>query len=61
MGQVVATALAATTGLMAVVLLSAPGGAEVGPGLTVHQLLGYPLLMVSAILALRSLVRSYRT
>ncbi|OSY43646.1 MULTISPECIES: ABC1 kinase family protein [Pseudonocardia] len=61
MGQVVATALAATTGLMAVVLLAAPGGAEVGPGLTVHALLGYLLLMVSAILALRSLVRSYRT
>ncbi|MEV1295982.1 AarF/UbiB family protein [Pseudonocardia sp. NPDC049635] len=61
MGQLVATALAATTGFMAVVLLAAPGGAEVGPGLSVHELLGYLLLMVSAILGLRSLARSYRS
>jgi ubiquinone biosynthesis protein len=60
MGQLVATALAATTGLMAVVLLVAPDGPTITAGLSLHDLLGYLLLMVSAILGLRSLVRSYR-
>ncbi|WP_226350821.1 AarF/ABC1/UbiB kinase family protein [Pseudonocardia sp. ICBG601] len=60
-GQLVTSALAAATGLMAALLLTAPTGPEVGPGLALNGLLGYLLLMVAAVLGLRALVRSYRT
>lgn len=60
-GQLVTSALAAATGLMAALLLTAPTGPEVGPGLALNGLLGYLLLMVAAVLGLRALVRSYRS
>ncbi|MEW9530492.1 ABC1 kinase family protein [Microbispora sp. NPDC049125] len=58
--QVLLTVLAATTGIMAVLLLGAPGGPRVTPGVGLFQFLGYNLLVVSAILALRVLVVIFR-
>lgn len=60
-GQLVTSALAAATGLMAALLLTVPTGPEVGPGLALNGLLGYLLLMVASVLGLRALVRSYRS
>lgn len=60
-GQLVTTALAAATGLMAALLLTVPAGPEVGPGLPLNSLLGYLLLMVASVLGLRGLVRTYRS
>jgi ubiquinone biosynthesis protein len=56
-----ATAIAATTGLMAAVLLAAGGGPRISETMTLHQLFGYLLLVVSAILGLRVLGLVYRS
>jgi len=58
--QVLATVLAATTGLMAVMLLGVGGGPSVLPRVSLHQLLGYSLLIISAILGLRVLATLFR-
>lgn len=58
--QVLLTVLAATTGLMAALLLGADTGPRVTPGVGLHQLIGYNLLLVSAILGLRVLVVVFR-
>jgi ubiquinone biosynthesis protein len=55
-----AAAIAATTGLMAAVLLAAPGGPQISETMTLHELIGYLLLVVSAILGLRVLGLVYR-
>ncbi|GIH92710.1 ABC1 kinase family protein [Planobispora siamensis] len=54
--QVLLTILAATTGIMAVLLLGTDGGPAVTSTVSLLQLLGYNLLAVSAILGLRVLV-----
>ena len=60
LNQVLLTILAATAGIMAVLLLGAPGGPEVTTTVSLYQLLGYNLLVVCAILALRVLVLIFR-
>jgi len=49
------------TGVMAVLLLASTGGPRVGPELTLNQLFGYNLLVVSALLGLRLLFVVFRT
>ena len=49
------------TGVMAVLLLASTGGPKVGPELTLNQLFGYNLLVVSALLGLRLLFVVFRT
>ncbi|MEU4739558.1 AarF/UbiB family protein [Actinosynnema sp. NPDC023658] len=58
--QVMLTVLGATAGVMAVLLLGAEGGPEVGPGLTLFQVLGYNLLVISVLLGLRVVVTIFR-
>jgi ubiquinone biosynthesis protein len=60
LNAVLATAISATTGIMAALLLVAGGGQPVSETMTVHQLFGYLLLVVSAILGLRVLGLVYR-
>jgi ubiquinone biosynthesis protein len=58
--QVLLTILAATAGIMAVLLLGAGGGPSVTATVSLYQLLAYNLLVVCAILALRVLVLIFR-
>jgi ubiquinone biosynthesis protein len=58
--QVLLTILAATAGIMAVLLLGAGGGPAVTATVSLYQLLAYNLLVVCAILALRVLVLIFR-
>jgi ubiquinone biosynthesis protein len=58
--QVLLTILAATAGIMAVLLLGTGGGPAVTATVSLYQLLGYNLLVVCAILALRVLVLIFR-
>jgi ubiquinone biosynthesis protein len=58
--QVLLTILAATAGIMAVLLLGTAGGPRVTATVSLYQLLGYNLLVVCAILALRVLVLIFR-
>jgi ubiquinone biosynthesis protein len=58
--QVMLTVLGATAGLMAVLLLGADGGPEVGPGLSLFQVFGYNLLVISVLLGLRVVVAIFR-
>lgn len=53
--QIVVTVLAATAGIMAVVLLTIRGGPSVAPAVTFYQFLGYCLLVIASLLALRVL------
>jgi ubiquinone biosynthesis protein len=58
--QFLLTILAATAGIMAVLLLGTGGGPAVTATVSLYQLLGYNLLVVCAILALRVLVLIFR-
>ncbi|HEV2087437.1 MAG TPA: AarF/UbiB family protein [Cryptosporangiaceae bacterium] len=58
--QVLLAFLAATTGIMAVYLLGASGGPAVTPAVSLFQVFGYNLLVVSSILALRVLFVIFR-
>jgi ubiquinone biosynthesis protein len=58
--QVLLTILASTAGIMAVLLLGTPGGPAVTARVSLYHLLGYNLLVVCAILALRVLVLIFR-
>ncbi|MEV8440995.1 AarF/UbiB family protein [Actinosynnema sp. NPDC051121] len=58
--QVMLTVLGATAGLMAVLLLGADGGPEVGPGISLFQVFGYNLLVISVLLGLRVVVAIFR-
>jgi ubiquinone biosynthesis protein len=60
LNQVLLTILAATAGVMAVLLLGTEGGPRVTATVSLFQLLGYNLLVVCAILALRVLVLIFR-
>ncbi|WP_026877928.1 AarF/UbiB family protein [Jiangella gansuensis] len=58
--EVLLAFLAATTGVMAVLLLGTDGGPDVTDTVTLYALIGYNLLAISAILALRVLARIFR-
>ncbi len=58
--QVVLAFLGAVTGIMAVLLLGTKGGPVVSDSLTLFQLFGYNLLVLSAALILRTLVSGLR-
>lgn len=59
--QVLLTVLGATAGIMGVVLLGTDGGPWVMAGIiSLHQLIGYNLLVISSILVLRVLVGVFR-
>ncbi|WP_238010436.1 AarF/UbiB family protein [Dactylosporangium sp. AC04546] len=59
--RVLLTVLAGVSGIMAVMLLGTAGGPEVTKTLTLYALLGYNLLAIAAILALRVLVVVFRS
>ncbi|MEV1119651.1 AarF/UbiB family protein [Actinosynnema sp. NPDC049800] len=58
--QVMLTVLGATAGVMAVLLLGADGGPHVGPDLSLFQVFGYNLLVISVLLGLRVVVTIFR-
>ncbi len=58
--QVLLTVLGATAGLMAVLLLGTPGGPAVTASVSLYQLFGYNLLVISVVLVLRVLVLIFR-
>ncbi|WP_129664440.1 ABC1 kinase family protein [Phytoactinopolyspora endophytica] len=58
--EILVAFIAATTGIMAVILLGMGGGPEITEDVSLHELIGYNLLVISAILALRVLVRIFR-
>jgi ubiquinone biosynthesis protein len=58
--QVLVTVLGATAGIMAVLLLGTGGGPSVTPTVSLYELFGYNLLVVSAVLSLRVLVLIFR-
>ncbi|MFC4584902.1 ABC1 kinase family protein [Sphaerisporangium corydalis] len=60
LNQVLLTVLAATAGIMAVLLLGVAGGPKVTAQVTLYQLLAYNLLVVAAVLALRVLALIFR-
>jgi ubiquinone biosynthesis protein len=57
----VLTVLAATAGFMAVALLALKGGPAMTPAIGLYQFLGYCLLVICALLALRVLAAVFRT
>ncbi|WP_018353244.1 ABC1 kinase family protein [Longispora albida] len=59
--QVLLTILGATAGVMAVLLLGTDGGPQVTPKVSLYELLGYHLLVVSVFLVLRVLIRIFRS
>ncbi len=58
--QILLAFLGATTGIMAVLLLGSGGGPKLSPTVSLFQVLGYNLLLVSAVLILRVLVTIFR-
>ncbi|WP_406051749.1 ABC1 kinase family protein [Kribbella sp. NBC_00889] len=58
--QALLAILGATAGLMAVLLLGTPGGPKVTASMSLFQLFGYNLLVISAVLVLRVLVLVFR-
>jgi ubiquinone biosynthesis protein len=57
---VLTTFLAATSGIMAVLMLGLRGGPTITSRVSLFQFLGYCLLVISAILALRVLALVFR-
>jgi ubiquinone biosynthesis protein len=58
--QFLLTFLGATSGIVAALLLGASGGPKVAPTVSLYQIIGYNLLIVAAILALRVLFTIFR-
>jgi ubiquinone biosynthesis protein len=58
--QVLVTFLAAASGIMAVLMIGLHGGPALTPNVTLYSFLGYCLLVIAAILALRVLVQVFR-
>jgi ubiquinone biosynthesis protein len=58
--QALLAVLGATAGIMAVLLLGTPGGPKVTESMSLFQLFGYNLLVISAVLVLRVLVLVFR-
>jgi ubiquinone biosynthesis protein len=55
LNQALVCVLAATTGIMAVVLLASQGGPIISQGVRLYAVFGYNLLVISAVLAIRVL------
>ena len=60
MHQLVVAFLAATTGIMAVLLLGAGGRPVMALGITLQEFIGYNLLVISFILGLRAIAPVFR-
>jgi ubiquinone biosynthesis protein len=58
--QILLAFLGAATGVMAVLLLGSTGGPKLSATVSLFQVLGYNLLVVSAVLILRVLVMIFR-
>jgi len=58
--QFLLTFLGAASGIVAALLLAAPGGPKVTPSVGLYQIIGYNLLIVAAILVLRVLFMIFR-
>ncbi|SMC69780.1 ABC1 kinase family protein [Lentzea albidocapillata] len=58
--QVMLTALGATAGVMAVLLLGSSGGPQIAADVGLHQVLGYNLLIIAVLLGLRVVVAVLR-
>ena len=58
--EVLLAFVGAATGLMAVLLLTGAGGPRILPDLTLHQVFGYNLLVISALVGLRLLFVVFR-
>jgi ubiquinone biosynthesis protein len=58
--QFLLTFLGAASGIIAVLLLGAPGGPKISPSVSLYQVIGYNLLIVAAILMLRVLYVIFR-
>ena len=58
--QFLLTLLGASSGIVAALLLGAPGGPKVAPTVSLYQVIGYNLLIVAAILVLRVLFTIFR-
>ncbi|WP_116947809.1 ABC1 kinase family protein [Jiangella endophytica] len=58
--EVLLTFLAATTGIMAVLLIGTGGGPQLTDSVGLYELIGYNMLVISAILALRVLAQIFR-
>ncbi|NGN69794.1 AarF/ABC1/UbiB kinase family protein [Streptomyces sp. A7024] len=58
--QALVAVLAATTGIMSVVLLASSGGPQVSDQLRLYEVFGYNLLVLSVIMMLRVLVGGFR-
>ncbi len=58
--QFLLTLLSAASGIIAALLLGVPGGPRVSPTVSLYQVIGYNLLIVAAILALRVLYTIFR-
>lgn len=60
LGQILMTVLAATTGIMSVLLLNSKAGPLVSTDIRLYQVFGYLLLVVSVVLMVRVLVGVFR-
>ena len=58
--QFLLTLLGAASGIIAALLLGAPGGPAIAPGVSLNQVIGYNLLLVASILVLRVLFTIFR-
>jgi ubiquinone biosynthesis protein len=58
--QVIVALLASAATVAAIILLTAPGGPQLAPGISWYAILGYCLLFVGCVLALRALVLVFR-
>ena len=58
--QFLLTFLGAASGIVAAMLLGAPGGPKITPAVSLYQVIGYNLLIVAAILVLRVLFTIFR-
>ena len=58
--QFLLTLLSAATGIVAVLLIAAPGGPMLSPTVSLYQVIGYNLLIVASILVLRVLFAIFR-
>lgn len=60
MHRVLLTFLAAASGIMAVLMIGLHGGPTLTSSITLYAFLGYCLLVIAAILAVRVLVQVFR-
>jgi ubiquinone biosynthesis protein len=58
--QFLLTLLGAATGIVAVLLIAAPGGPQLSPTVSLYQVIGYNLLIVASVLVLRVLFAIFR-